>query len=438
MKKLHLIVQLFSIFVVISFVITSSANSLIKITENEQTFFSSSHKIFGTANYSDGIIATSARVDVISPIGALYTYVTFGNNWEVNCGDPGPNWPSGTPFTVYISGCCGHDSWAGKKSGSVSGDENNMGNIIIYPNKAPNEPSIPIGPKFLKTGVEANYSTNATDPNGIHKVRYRFDWDSEGINDLSQFTSYVASGEFASKSHSWLEPGIYVIRAQAQDQHSLRGNWSDGFTIYVYETNNPPNEPSILGQTTCQLNETIEFEIVTVDPEDQQIKYLIDWGDGTNSSWIGPYNSGESINVNHKWNKRGNHEIKVKAMDFYEFESDWSNPFSVLVTAPEIEIIKSTGGFFSMDTKITNVGDYAATDVQWSLYISDAPLIHGSQIHGTKNALEPDEYFTINSNPIFGLGKTDVKIEVSSSNCNLVSKEFDISVFFFYIKIIES
>ena len=69
--------------------------------------------------------------------------------------------------------------------------------------------------------------------------------------------------------------------------------------------------------------------------------YLFDWGDGTNSGWIGPYNSGVIVNASHIWTEIGDYEIMVKAHDRRR-ETDWSEPLTIHVTtlppdAPSID-----------------------------------------------------------------------------------------------------
>jgi len=63
------------------------------------------------------------------------------------------------------------------------------------------------------------------------------------------------------------------------------------------------------------------------------VYYYIDWGDGTNSSWIGPYSSGVTIPQSHTWSKKGTYIIKAKAKDVRGYESGWGQlsiimPFS--------------------------------------------------------------------------------------------------------------
>jgi len=85
----------------------------------------------------------------------------------------------------------------------------------------------------------------------------------------------------------------------------------------------PPEPPSITGETEGQYGEEYEYTFVSTDPEDQDIRYYIDWGDGTNSGWIGPYNSGQEITESHTWDARDTYTIRAKAKDIFDEESQW-------------------------------------------------------------------------------------------------------------------
>ena len=75
------------------------------------------------------------------------------------------------------------------------------------------------------------------------------------------------------------------------------------------------------------------FFITHVDPEGDQIFFIIDWGDGTNSGWLGPYNSGETIYITHYWTETGNYYMKYKTKDIYGSESEWSE-LNIIVIPP--------------------------------------------------------------------------------------------------------
>ncbi len=105
--------------------------------------------------------------------------------------------------------------------------------------------------------------------------------------------------------------------------------WSDDPTL-------PPEKPTKPeGPEECILNVEATFESSTVDPEGESISYLFDWGDGTNSGWIGPYASGQIGNASHFWTELGEYEIKVMAKDNYGAQSEWSD--SAIITIVENE-----------------------------------------------------------------------------------------------------
>ena len=62
---------------------------------------------------------------------------------------------------------------------------------------------------------------------------------------------------------------------------------------------------------------------MATDPDGDKMYYFIDWGDGSNSSWLGPYVSGTMIHVNHTWTNKMNSTIRAKAKDILDAESDW-------------------------------------------------------------------------------------------------------------------
>jgi len=72
-----------------------------------------------------------------------------------------------------------------------------------------------------------------------------------------------------------------------------------------------------------------------IDPDGNRLYYWFDWGDGNNSDWIGPYESGEIIEASYMWQSEGIYEIKVKTLDVLStdydigIESEWSDPLSV-------------------------------------------------------------------------------------------------------------
>jgi len=94
---------------------------------------------------------------------------------------------------------------------------------------------------------------------------------------------------------------------------------------YTFTTKSslPPSPPTITGPAKGKVGVATEYNFTTIDPDGDQVYYYIDWGDHTNSSWIGPYVSGDEIAQSHTWSKKGTYTIKAKAKDIYGNESDW-------------------------------------------------------------------------------------------------------------------
>ncbi|MEE8565356.1 MAG: hypothetical protein V3S79_03110, partial [Candidatus Thermoplasmatota archaeon] len=69
---------------------------------------------------------------------------------------------------------------------------------------------------------------------------------------------------------------------------------------------------------------------VTVDPDNEpdELYYLFDWGDNTDSGWIKPLSS-SMISTSHVWYVNGSFKIKVKAKDIFGAESEWSEPLEI-------------------------------------------------------------------------------------------------------------
>jgi len=117
--------------------------------------------------------------------------------------------------------------------------------------------------------------------------------------------------------------------------------WWYNQILHVTVLGNPPEKPSKpQGPTSGTAGVEYTYTTSTTDPDDDQIHYKWDWGDGTYSDWLGPHDSGEIVSANHIWDEEGNYEIKVKAKDSYDQESDWSDPLPV--TMPRNKLLPNT------------------------------------------------------------------------------------------------
>jgi hypothetical protein len=113
----------------------------------------------------------------------------------------------------------------------------------------------------------------------------------------------------------------YNITAKAYDTHDKPGNPS---VYHIRIGDQPPNMPKIYGANRFTQDIEYEYGFVSIDPENDNLSFDIDWGDGNIETDIGPFPSGEIFPRNHSWNKTGTYLIKSRAKDEFDYYSDWS------------------------------------------------------------------------------------------------------------------
>ena len=96
--------------------------------------------------------------------------------------------------------------------------------------------------------------------------------------------------------------------------------------ILVINRNSEPLKPSTPeGTSEGKPNKEYIFSSYAEDPDNDNIFYKWDWGDGNMSDWIGPFKSGEACNQSNIWQNQGIYQIRVKAKDATNAESQWSD-----------------------------------------------------------------------------------------------------------------
>jgi len=100
--------------------------------------------------------------------------------------------------------------------------------------------------------------------------------------------------------------------------------WDEFLKIYLGITDNqPPTTPELSGPGQGKPQVQYNCTVKATDPENQDLFYFIDWGDGTNTGWIGPFSSSVLINLNHTYVSKGTYIIKAKVKDEMNAESEW-------------------------------------------------------------------------------------------------------------------
>jgi len=176
---------------------------------------------------------------------------------------------------------------------------------------------------------------------GATKVAYGMPGWNDPYDGSSQsfdyfFTTYVTSGYHTQgEAHQWALRHMYtnglwyMVKYEMFEWGALWGNPDLGMAPVI--SSYPPEIPELpSGAIEGEPGVEYDFSSSTTDPEGDDIFYLFDWGDGTDSDWLGPYNSGYPCTASHSWSNSGAYYVKVKAKDTYDRESGWSDSLSIV------------------------------------------------------------------------------------------------------------
>jgi len=110
--------------------------------------------------------------------------------------------------------------------------------------------------------------------------------------------------------------------------------------------NNPPEIPLITGPTSGKKGTEYEYTFHATDPENNNLYYYVEWGDGNITEWFGPHTSGEQVIASHTYAEEDTYTIKAKVKDIHGFESDWatlevSMPKNKAVNTPFLHFLEN-------------------------------------------------------------------------------------------------
>ena len=162
---------------------------------------------------------------------------------------------------------------------------------------------------------------------------------------------FVAKSQVDQIYANVLRPDVYrsnsylrLLKERTNDSYYEELNGSDGtekivghtwwyspiIHVTVTSKNTAPNKPTKpSGQVSGKVNVEYTYTTNTTDPDGNQVYYLWNWGDGTQSGWLGPFASGTQVSAQKIWSAKGLYSIKVKAKDSSGAESAWSDPLAI-------------------------------------------------------------------------------------------------------------
>ncbi len=130
--------------------------------------------------------------------------------------------------------------------------------------------------------------------------------------------------------------------------------------ICVYSLFPPPPPPELIGPTEVKVNTEATYCAVNmIDPQEDDLSYFFDWGDGTTTGWTEWYPSGEKACASHTWTDMNEYEVSARAMDRDGHKSDWLHlrvsvpkPREVFINSWFMDIIQTQFPFLSVIWRI--------------------------------------------------------------------------------------
>lgn len=172
-------------------------------------------------------------------------------------------------------------------------------------------------PYMKQTGYNPDITAPYGNKNGKVSVKESFNFTKYTDCYSKYWESYCLAQNYQLESPQLWDPIL------AGDPLGI----SSSNTFIYTRAPTKPSTPS--GPASGGINQVYTYSSSTTDPDGDQVFYWFDWGDGTNSGWLGPYNSGVTTSATHTWMKKGNYEIKVKAKDSHGVESVWSDSLPI-------------------------------------------------------------------------------------------------------------
>jgi hypothetical protein len=187
-------------------------------------------------------------------------------------------------------------------------------NILASRSVSENSPVVtvnyPNGGETLIIGDNYNITWDANDQDGddlTYSLSYSNDsgetWFPIDIDFIKNY--YIWDTQ-------WCTPGNeYLIRVRASDDINIGEDISDGTFSLI---NSPPSAPTISGPGTGKPNTDYDFTLNSVDPDGDDVRFIVDWGDG-DSETTSFTTSGNDLTVSHMWTEQGTYSICVYAED---------------------------------------------------------------------------------------------------------------------------
>ncbi len=270
---------------------------------------------------------------------------------------------------------------------------------------------------------------------GIWNARYGWFWSNSTDGDSQRFHRQFWDAVFGENTpeigkanQDSKEDNLYIITRSCIRwcYYGLNLFGDPSLEFFEPDSNAPPEIPR---KPSEKQGAQFTYTTNTTDPDNDPISYRWQWGDGTYSDWIGPYESGETCEASHAWTEPGNYEIKVQASDPNGGISNWSEPLGVQIDLPIIEIGDITSGIITVNAVIKNIGTAEATGIKAYIKLDGDFIFLGKNTSYENINIAADSEKLVRSGFIFGVGQ--VLITINADGMDKTANAFIIGPFVF-------
>ena len=257
--------------------------------------------------------------DDIADVNSTW-YRIWHNGWS--------SWmPYTTPFFISDDGLHYIEFYSVDNAGNCE----SLHNATVHVDDSPPVISgVTASPSSQVSGGKVNITCVIIDSTGVDGVYLEVTYPD---SSFSNFTMHHIPCTTYYREEAYSIVGTYNFTIYAKDMLG-NANKTGIYHFTITSANSPPEKPNLTGPTNGVTGVSYTYSTHAIDPDGDTVYYFFDWGDGSNSGWLGPYTSGNVISSSHMWGSAGVYNVRVKAKDSYGHESDWSGSLAVTITLP--------------------------------------------------------------------------------------------------------